>query len=364
MAIRRTEAAWVESRQRWQIKVTDDDGNRKMFVSSKPGKKGKLEAERKADEWLSEGEKEKIRFEEAWERFVADRKKYCGEAWVQKIESIGKTWLLPNNRKKRLDRITQQDWKNCITDAFQQGRSKKTLENIRGVISSFYVFCDMNRLPMEEPKHLSIPDGAPVGERNILDADDIRTLFTQDTIVRRGKPVHEFYIYAWRLIVVLGLRRGELAGLKHSDIEDGVLHIRRAVNNIGIVTHGKTKNAARDILLPDHAIKILDDQAAMLKRMGIATRTWVFPGKDGDMMDTNVMYKRWCVYKKQHGIKSNLHELRHTTVSLVKTELPEDLLKQMIGHSKTMDTGRYKHKVDGDMQRTAKIIDGVFEKLV
>lgn len=81
-------------------------------------------------------------------------------------------------------------------------------------------------------------------------------------------------------------------------------------------------------------------------------------------MDANAMYKQWQHYRDQHGIKSTLHELRHTTVSLVKTELPEDLLKQMIGHSDSMDTGRYKHEVEGDLEKTAKIVEGVFSKIL
>jgi len=51
MSERKNEAAWIESRNRWQINV-QADGVRKTFISSKPGKKGKIEAERKADEWL------------------------------------------------------------------------------------------------------------------------------------------------------------------------------------------------------------------------------------------------------------------------------------------------------------------------
>ena len=72
-----------------------------------------------------------------------------------------------------------------------------------------------------------------------------------------------------------------------------------------------------------------------LKGLGHSNPGMAFPGPDGNQMDANAMYKQWQHYRDQHGIKPTLHELRHTTVSLVKTELPEDLLKQMIGHSLT-----------------------------
>lgn len=364
MAKRNSEAYWVESMQRWQCKVTNSVGDRKTFVSGMPGKKGKLAAERKADDWLLSGLTESPRLSVAWDRFIESKRPTCGTPWVNKLSSIGKTWLLPNLETKRTDKITQQDWQNCISAAFKAGRSKKTLENIRGAISSFYVFCEMNRIDMEEPRHLKIPNGAAVGEREILQPEDIKILFSKDTISHYNRQYDCFYIHAWRFIVLLGLRRGELAGIKHEDIKDGILHIRRSINSLGEITKGKTENANRTILLPDTALKVLQDQAAMLKKYGIATRTWVFPGEDGGMMDTNSLYKHWVTYRKQHGINSSLHELRHTAVSILKAELPEDLLKQLVGHSKSMDTGKYKHKVSGEMERTAHVIDDVFGKMI
>ena len=53
MAQRKNEAKWIEARERWQINVMNE-GVRKTFVSSLPGKKGKIECEKKADKWLEE----------------------------------------------------------------------------------------------------------------------------------------------------------------------------------------------------------------------------------------------------------------------------------------------------------------------
>ena len=41
---RRSEAIWVEARERWQINV-QRDGKRRTFTSSTPGRRGKHEAE-------------------------------------------------------------------------------------------------------------------------------------------------------------------------------------------------------------------------------------------------------------------------------------------------------------------------------
>ena len=49
---RRAQARWIESRGRWQINV-QADGERRTFSSSTPGPRGRVEAEKKADAWLS-----------------------------------------------------------------------------------------------------------------------------------------------------------------------------------------------------------------------------------------------------------------------------------------------------------------------
>lgn len=60
-----SEAIWIESKQYWQVKV-QRDGVRKGFTSSIPGRRGKHEAEAKADEWLELGLDE-IRLGAAWD---------------------------------------------------------------------------------------------------------------------------------------------------------------------------------------------------------------------------------------------------------------------------------------------------------
>ena len=45
--------------------------------------------------------------------------------------------------------------------------------------------------------------------------------------------------------------------------------------------------------------------------------------------------------------------------------VPANALKRMVGHTKNMDTfGVYGHEVDGEAEKTAQIIDGVFNDLI
>lgn len=55
MKTRSNEASWSESKKIWRITV-QSNGVRKEFASALAGRKGKIDAERKADEWLKNGQ--------------------------------------------------------------------------------------------------------------------------------------------------------------------------------------------------------------------------------------------------------------------------------------------------------------------
>ncbi len=362
---RRSEAQWIESRQRWQIKV-QRDGERKMFTSAIPGRRGKHIAENKADEWL-EKQSDDIRFGDAWEMYLADVKTKIASTTYIKYEQQGRLWLVPHLKRKHLYEITPAMWQECIDRMADAGLSKKSCANLRGLISVFCVHCRRRRWDIEAPLDgdLEIPKKATQGVRKILQPNDMRILFNDDTYVRNNVKRKAFYIHAWRFIVVTGLRRGELAGLRIEDREgENVIRINRAVNVVGEITEGKTENAQRYIALSQAARDILEDQKQLLKDNFIVS-PWLFPDERGGMSDTNHIQRLWDSYRRQHGISCTLHELRHTFLSAVKSDMPEPLLKQQVGHgAKTDSIGIYGHKIDGDIEATATVIDNVFMRLL
>ncbi|NLT16734.1 MAG: tyrosine-type recombinase/integrase, partial [Clostridiales bacterium] len=143
-------------------------------------------------------------------------------------------------------------------------------------------------------------------------------------------------------------------------IEGNVLFIRRSINSDNEETVGKNNNARRYIVLPRHAQDVLDAQRHMLKDHGIIS-PWVFPDEYGDVLDPNHLFRKWKTYRKQYGISCTLHEMRHTLISIAKADMPDQLLKRIVGHSKSMDTfGVYGHDVDGELERAAGILDDIF----
>lgn len=357
-------AKWIESRSRWQINV-QKDGIRKTFVSSKPGRTGQAEANRKADRWLDDDiANAKIKVKQASEQYIESLKLSTSKSHWIKYESAFRNHINPYIGAVRVENITEQHLQNVIDRAYGKGLAKKTLMNLRACLVSFVKYCRKNKLTLLLPEDLTIPREAKVCEKQILQPSDIKILFTEDKTVYRGKEIHDFLICAYRFNVLTGLRPGELAGLKWSDIKDGTVHLCRSINNLGETTTGKNQNARRSFALNAFTAAILDEQKKQLAELEIDS-DYVFCNKHGEPLSSMYYYDRWKKYCNYHNMPSvTPYELRHTFVSAVKS-LPEGYLKTLVGHSKDMDTyGTYSHEMIGDMQETAALVQDIFNQIL
>lgn len=362
---RRAEAIWVEARSRWQINV-QRDGKRKTFTSPVPGRKGKHEAEAKADEWLDAGQPDEMRFDAAWPVFLEHIRKTTGTANYKDHECIGRVWLLPVLGTKRLSKLKLADVQDIVDDAAAQGKSARTCKNIKSKFFAFALFAADQHWDMDSinPKKVKISKKAPKAVRTIVQPDQLQVLFRVGTELCYGVERPCFYIYAFRLFVLTGMRRGELCGLTWDDYKDGVLIVQRSINRFREVTDGKNENAQRYIPLTSHSIALLDAQREMLRERGITSK-WIFPDTHGRRLVPNNLYKSWQKYSAQRGISSSLHELRHTFVSIMENDVPDPLLKRVVGHSESMDThGVYGHAMDGDLRRALGLMEEVFASLL
>ena len=160
--------------------------------------------------------------------------------------------------------------------------------------------------------------------------------------------------------VMTGLRRGEICGLKWSDINfaEGTLSIKRSVGRVknGSITIGKTKTTAgtRKIILPPSVLTLLEQKQAD------AINEWVFPHymKPSDPLHPDSAYRKLKTILKSVGLPLiRFHDLRHTFAThATQGGVDAKTLAGILGHtdaSFTLDT--YTH-VTGDMQRNASSV--------
>lgn len=347
-------ARWVESAGRWQINV-QKDGVRKTFTSAKPGRTGQREANAKADAWLDEGlTSRKVKVAEAWAEYYARAQKTTGKSHWRVMDSRWRTWIEPRIGNRRLEGLTVQQVQDILDDAMAAGRSKKTLQNLMGDLTGFFRFCRRCGWSTFVADDLRIPEGARYCERSILQPRDFTILMSVDTTIYNGRRVPDPLIHFYRLAVLTGMRPGELLGLEWDDIQGSTIHIRRAVNFLGETTRGKNDNAVRAIPL-----------SALAMREVEAQREQHIPGdRVFGAVNQRLVLDHWHAYSDANGLtRCSMYELRHTFVSIAQS-LPEGQLRQLVGHSRAMDTyGVYAHQMDGQEQDTASRLDDLFGRL-
>lgn len=358
-------AVWMDKYNRWQIKV-QKDGIRRTFYSSTPGRTGQREANAKADAWLEDNIiNTRLNVKKTTEEYIEQLKLTTSKSHYIQYERYINNWINPKIGTLKIQALTEQHLQNVINNAYNKGLAKKTLQNIKNCISSWLKFCRMNKYTTLYPENLSIPKGAKTKEKAILQPEDVKKLFLSDVTLRKGAERYDIYINAYRFQVLTGMRPGEIIGLKWSDIKGQDVNLKRSINVYGEVTSGKNENARRSFQLTEFSQKVLDDQKEMLKRNGITSK-FVFPNEYGENVAERTYALHWRKYRdyNQFSSKTTLYELRHTFVSITKS-LPEGYLKQLVGHSKDMDTyGVYSHELGSDKNEAAKMIQDIFEEII
>lgn len=362
--MRKNEARWIESRQRWQINV-QLDGIRRTFSDSTEGKKGKIAAERKADAWLSSRTiGENTHCDALLDKFLEYKKLTTSASNYRQLKLYIRSYTKPIIGHKRIGRISEGDLQEILNRAFAADLAHKTLCNIRATLAAFMKFCRKEGVTVLHPENLEIPKGAKRSEKRIAQPGDIRILFSSDETLYRGKPVPDHYIHAYRFAVLTGIRPGELLGLCWPDLRGSRLRIRRSVNDLQEITTGKNDNARRTASLGALAMSELSAQRAMLADLGIVSNS-IFPDPSAGIPTQKVFRNAWKRYCAHNGIPYvTPYELRHTYVS-INDEMPDGLKKQAMGHSRSMDTeGVYGHRKDGDLERIAEYSDSAVKKII
>ena len=378
MKTRNSTAKWLPDYNRWQIKVTNDNGERRTFYSSTPGRKGQTECNRKADDWLRATTiDENRRCGDLIEQWLKDLEKRSQAVTVDgkqtttshyaQVYSLAHNWILPRIKSIKIGKLRRIHLQECIDAAYEAGLAKKTLSGIRGAISLWLSYCRKRDITLLTAADIEIPKDAPSGTRQILQADELNTLFSSAETTYQRKPTQEWYIHAWRFAVSLGLRPGELFAIVRRHIQGDRLLIRGAINLRRVHTGGKNGNAHRDIVLHPLAQKVLADQLDMLRDAGVVSQ-YLFPAMDGGPANQRTLSIRWRAYRAYNGIGSvTPYELRHTFVSITSglSDLNIGELRSVVGHSQNMDTlGTYSHKLTDADRRIADKISDAYAQII
>ena len=279
----------------WRIQIflgKSPDGKNIMKSITAPTKK---EAEYLAMQYKHEYSNNNMQIDctvaEALDKYISNREKVMSPSTFREY-----------NRSRQRDYTSIEEYKvSAISSEIIQrfinnysiNHSPKSTRNIYGLLHSAIIAIDPNRtirvqLPQKEVNHYHIPTD-----------DEIKIL------IDAARPELRIAI----LLASIGtMRRGEICGLKYSDIKDNFIHVQRVVvqnyNKDWVIKDiPKTNSSDRWIEYPSEVIK-------EIKNIGTG-EGFIFK------MNPNNITNRFARLKRKCGIDCRFHDLRHYAASIM-----------------------------------------------
>jgi integrase len=148
------------------------------------------------------------------------------------------------------------------------------------------------------------------------------------------------------LALFLGLRRGELLGLRWDDVDldVGKLEVVQTLQRVGgalLLVPPKTEGSRRTVPLPGACVEALcEHKRRQFRERSDAWPDWedhglVFPSRRGTPMEPDNLRRSWSVIRTAAGLPGvRFHDLRHTCVTLLlDLGVPPHVVREIVGHS-------------------------------
>lgn len=193
------------------------------------------------------------------------------------------------------------------------------------------------------------------------------TLEESKRFLEVAKSDRNFALYA--TVLLTGLRRGEVLGLKRSDFnpDEGYLRVVRQLVNTkeGVKEHPpKSKKGKRIVMIGPVLVQILKDHIRRIdeekkKAKHWEEHGWLFPNRSGRYLDpVNVSRRAFPRLIKKAGVpKIRFHDLRHTHFTdLLEAGVHLKVAGERAGHSSISITGDVYSHVRSPIQKEAAMV--------
>ena len=274
--------------------------------------------------------------------------------------------IKPNIGNIPLEKLTTMDLQKFYRKLLTKGRverieskeqpkglSAKTVRNINQVISSAMDLAVAQKIILTNPTDACELPKVEHKEMQTVPTEHLSAFLEE----AKRSGVYEMYY----IELATGLRRGELLGLKWSDIDwkNGIIKVRRQVARVnGEIVEAplKTKSSYRAVSISPQTIEVLREQ----KRK--TNDAYVFPSPNGGPISpdsVNNMLKR--VLERAGILKVRFHDLRHTFATIaLQNGVDIKTVCGMLGHFSagfTLDT--YAHVTTSAQKEAAQTMGNI-----
>lgn len=283
----------------------------------------------------------------AIDKYIDAKEKVLSPSTVRGYKTIRKNHL-QSLMDINLTELTPLDIQQAISADQASGKSAKTIKNAHGLLSAVLKefrpnFVSNPKLPQKKPQDV-----------RIFSEKEMKKVWAAS----KGTPYElPILLASW-----LGLRQSEIKGLRFSDIQDGRLHIQRAIvkgTNGPIVKGTKTISGDRYIKLPKPIAQLIaDEYDRRLPKVNLTD--YICP------MSASAIYENFIRICEKAGVKPcRFHDLRHFAASEAHSlGVPDKYAMRRMGHATdNMLKTVYQHTMRDKEDQFADVIDEHMEEL-
>lgn len=283
---------------------------------------------------------------------------------LEQYEAVVRRYLKPYLGTKSLTKLSVVDVQTFINDQLRQGRSIRSVQLTRTVLRAALSRAQREELVLRNvAKLVDLPawERKPIQPWSAEEASEFLA----------AAKSHRWYP-AYAMLLLYGMRRGEVLGLRWCDIDfsHGQIHIRQQLQRIGkTLEQGPVKTSAgrRDLPLIAMLCEALTQQYAMghgIEREVVAEHTasdegLVFLSSTGTPIDPKNFVRTFHQIRGGASLpRITVHHTRHTAATMLKNlGVPARDAQLILGHAHITTTQQlYQH---GDIEGQTKALNHV-----
>jgi integrase len=277
----------------------------------------------------------------------------------ESFEIIIRRHIIPELGQVRLEKLSPQNVQGLLDRKLRGGLAPQTVVHIRMVLRTALNQAMKWSLIARNPAALVDPPRMPRGEIRPLTAEEARRFLD----AAKGERLEALYTLA----LFSGLRRGEILGLRWSDVdlEERALRVNQAIQRVGgklRAAETKTERSRRTISLPSTIVAVLRaHRVHQLQERLIAGSLWqdsglVFMSRVGTPVEPRNLHRDFVrVLKVAKVPRIRFHDLRHSAASLLLAQgVPLRMIMEQLGHSSiALTANTYAHVMPAAMRDVA-----------
>ncbi len=299
----------------------------------------------------------------------------------ESFSTISRLHIYPVIGRVRLDRLTPQHIANLLDLKRQPvkgeeqkqdpapGLSPQSLVNIRTVLRSALAQAVKWGLVARNVATLVDAPRVPRPKVHTLNADEARKLLD----IAKGSRFEAILALA----LTLGMRRGEILGLRWADVdfEHGVIRISQAVQRLATgltITEVKTERSRRVLAIPESIARVLRlRRARQAQERLLAGLQWkdtglCFTAPNGGPVEPITLHRAYKVLLTAANLPAavRFHDLRHSAASLLLASgVHLRAIMELLGHSSiSLTANTYSHVQPAMMRDVANTMEQILAR--